>query len=121
MDVSNLRSNNPKLLAFLADNGYGKAHKQWIKRCINLVLTDGASCEIESYEQLYWFEVEKCGYKRKETRRVFKSVLGTVWQFDKTGKCPKWYEPTGFMAPPKDTDLLSDQFKSIIEQFKVDA
>ena len=121
MDVSNLRSNYPKLLAYLVDNDYGKAHKQWIKRCINLVLTDGASCEIESYEQLYWFEVEKCGYKRKETLRVFKSVLGTIWQFDKTGKYPKWYEPTGFMALPKDTDLLSDQFKSIIEQFKFDA
>ena len=121
MDVSNLRSNYPKLLAYLADNDYGKAHKQWIKRCINQVLTDGASCEIESYEQLYWFEVEKCGYKRKETCRVFKSVLGTVWQFDRTGKFPKWYEPTGFMAQPKDTDQLSDQFKSIIEQFKVDA
>lgn len=121
MDVSNLRSNYPKLLAYLADNDYGKAHKQWIKRCINLVLTDGASCEIESYEQLYWFEVEKCGYVRECTRKTFKSVLGTVWQFDMTGKYPKWYEPTGFMALPKDTDLLSDQFKSIIEQFKVDA
>ena len=62
MDVSNLRSNYPKLLSYLTDNGYGKAHKGWIKRCINLVLTDGASNEIESYEQLYWFEVEKCGY-----------------------------------------------------------
>ena len=121
MDVSNLRSNYPRLLAYLVDNGYGKAHKQWIKRCINLVLTDGASCEIESYEQLYWFEVEKCGYVSECTRKTFKSVLGTVWQFDMTGKYPKWYEPTGFMALPKDTDLLSDQFKSIIEQFKVDA
>ena len=121
MDVSNLRSNYPKLLAYLAENHYGKAHTNWIKRCINLVLTDGASSEIESYEQLYWFEVEKCGYVCECTRKTFKSVLGTVWQFDLTGKYPKWYEPTGFMALPKDTDLLSDQFKSILEQFKVDA
>ena len=82
MDVSNLRSNYPKLLAYLAENHYGKAHTNWIKRCINLVLTDGASCEIESYEQLYWFEVEKCGYVCECTRKTFKSVLGTVWQFD---------------------------------------
>ena len=85
MDVSNLRSSYPKLLNYLADNGYGKAHKGWIKRCINLVLTDGASNEIESYEQLYWFEVEKCGYIKESTQKTFKSVLGTVWQFDKTG------------------------------------
>ena len=118
MDVSNLRSNYPKLLAYLADNGYGKAHKQWIKRCINLVLTDGASCEIESYEQLYWFEVEKCGYVRECTRKTFKSVLGTVWQFDMTGKYPKWSEPHGFMQPPKDEDMLSEQFKFIIANFR---
>jgi integrase len=121
MDVSNLRSNYPKLLAYLAENHYGKAHTNWIKRCINLVLTDGASSEIESYEQLYWFEVEKCGYVNKCTRKTFRCVLGTVWQFDKTGKCPVWYEPTGFMAPPKDTDLLSKQFKCILEQFQIDA
>ncbi len=121
MDVSNLRSNYPKLLTYLADNGYGKAHKQWIKRCVNLVLTDGASCEIESYEQLYWFEVEKCGYIHECTRKTFKSSLGAVWKFDMMGKYPKWDEPTGFMKQPKDTDLLSDEFKSILEQFKVDA
>ena len=80
MDVSNLRSNYPKLLAYLAENRYGKAHTNWIKRCINLVLTDGASCEIESYEQLYWFEVEKCGYTVETTRKTFKSTLGTVWR-----------------------------------------
>ena len=62
MDVSNLRSNYPKLLAYLAENHYGKAHTNWIKRCINLVVTDGDSCEIESYEQMYWFEVAKSGY-----------------------------------------------------------
>lgn len=121
MDVSNLRSNYPKLLAYLAENGYGKAHTNWIKRCINLVLTDGASCEIESYEQLYWFEVVKCGYTVETTRKTFKSTLGTVWQFDKKGKFPKWTEPHGFMSPPKDADSLSTQFKTILEQFTIDA
>ena len=121
MDVSNLRSNYPKLLAYLAENRYGKAHTNWIKRCINLVLTDGASCEIESYEQLYWFEVEKCGYTVETTRKTFKSTLGSVWQFDKKGKFPKWSEPHGFMSPPKDTDSLSTQFKTILEQFTIDA
>lgn len=121
MDVSNLRSNYPRLLNYLADAGYGKAHRQWIKRCINLVLTDGASSEIESYEQLYWFEVEKCGYSKESTRKTFKSVMGTVWHFDVAGKYPKWSEPHGFLAPTKDTDMLSVQFRGIISQFRTDA
>ena len=75
MDVSNLRKNYSKLLAYLADNGYSKSHQQWVKRCINLVLTDGASNEIESYEQLYWFEVEKCGYIKECTQKTFKSFF----------------------------------------------
>ena len=121
MDVSNLRKNYSKLLAYLADNGYSKSHKQWVKRCINLVLSDGASKEVNSYEQLYQLEVEKCGYECKSTRNTFKSVLGVVWRFDKTGLYPNWFEPHGFMAPTKDADLLSDQFRSVIEQFRIDA
>ena len=122
MDVSNLRSNYPKLVAYLEGNGYSQCHKQWFRRCINLVLTDGARCEIESYEQLYWFEVEKRGYdEHAPVRRTLKSVLGGVWQFDKTGKLPKWNEPTGFMAQPKNTDVLGNQFKCIVGQFQSDA
>ena len=122
MDVSNLRKNHPKLLAYLEENGYSRCHKDWFKRCIKLALTDGASCKIESYEQLYWHEVEKRGYaEHAPVRRTLKSVLGNVWQFDKTGKFPRWSEPHGFMASPKDKDLLSNQFKDIVNQFKIDA
>ena len=122
MDVSNLRSNYPKLLAYLEENGYSRCQKQWAKRCIDLVLSDGASCEIESYEQLYWHEIEKRGYaEHAPVRKYLKSVLGNVWRFDKTGKFPSWSEPHGFMAPPKSTDIMSDQFKSILDQFKIDA
>ena len=122
MDVSNLRKNHPKLLAYLEENGYSRCHKDWFKRCIKLALTDGASCKIESYEQLYWHEVEKRGYaEHAPVRRTLKSVLGNVWQFDKTGKFPRWSEPHGFMASPKDKDLLSNQFHGIVNQFKIDA
>ena len=40
MDVSNLRKNHPKLLAYLEENGYSRCHKDWFKRCIKLALTD---------------------------------------------------------------------------------
>lgn len=120
MDVSNLKSNYPKLMAYLEENGYSRCHKEWFERCIKLVLTDGASCEIESYEQLYWHEVKKRGYaEHAPVRKTLKSVLGNVWQFDMTGKYPRWSEPHGFLAPPKNADSLSDQFRGIVSQFRM--
>jgi hypothetical protein len=64
MSVSNLQKNYPLLMGYLDDNGYSICHKQWIKRCIKLVINEGASPNIESYEQLYLQEVKQRGYRR---------------------------------------------------------
>jgi len=59
MDVRNLQKHYPLLLEYLHDNGYSRCHIQWMKRCIKLALNKGSSPEINSYEQLYWHEVQQ--------------------------------------------------------------
>ena len=79
MDVRNLRKHHPLLLEYLHDNGYSRCHIKWMKRCIKLVLNEGSSLEIDSYEQLYWEEVQRRGYTdAAPVRKTLKSVLGCV-------------------------------------------
>lgn len=118
MDVSNLRKTYPQLLDHLRNGKYGKAHVGWIKKCIKIVLSDGADDRFRSYEDLYWYEVKELGYDIETTRRTFKSTLGIVWCFDTKGKLPDRMTPTGFMAAPKKESLLSQQFKFIIDNYR---
>ena len=102
MDVQNLRKHHPLLLEYLHDNGYSRCHIKWMKRCIKLVLNEGSSPEIDSYEQLYWEEVHRRGYTdAAPVRRTLKSVLGCVRRFDLEGIYPQPNLPHGFLAPIK--------------------
>jgi integrase len=119
MDVRNLQKHYPLLLEYLHDNGYSRCHIQWMKRCIKLALNEGSSPEINSYEQLYWHEVQQRGYKdAAPVRKTLKSVLGCVKRFDLEGLYPQPNLCHGFLAPAKSYDLLNDEYKSVIDYYE---
>jgi len=119
MDVSNLQKHYPLLLEYLCDNGYSRCHIQWMKRCIKLTLNKGSSPEIDSYEQLYWREVQQRGYKdAAPVRKTLRSVLGWVKRFDLDGIYPQPNMYHGFLAPTKSYDLLNDEYKSVIDYYE---
>jgi integrase len=119
MDVSNLQKHYLLLLEYLCDNGYSRCHIQWMRRCIKLALNEGSSPEIDSYEQLYWSEVQKRGYKdAAPVRKTLKSVLGCVKRFDLEGMYPQPNLCHGFLAPAKSYDLLNDEYKSVIDYYE---
>lgn len=119
MNVSNLQEHHPLLLEYLRDNGYSRCHIQWMRRCIKLALNEGSSPEIDSYEQLYWCEVQQRGYKdAAPVRQTLRSVLGCVKRFDLEGIYPQPNLCHGFLAPAKSYDLLNDEYKSIIDHFE---
>ena len=119
MDASNLQKHYPFLLEYLCDNGYSRCQILWIKRCIKLALNEGSSPEIDSYEQLYWREVQKRGYKdAAPVRKTLKSVLGCVKRFDLEGIYPLPNLCHGFLAPAKNYDLLNDEYKSVIDYYE---
>lgn len=118
MNVSNLQENYPLLLEYLRDNGYCRSQIHWMKRCIKLVLEEGSSAEVESYEQLYWREIEKRGYKETApVRKTLKSVLGCVKRFDSEGRYPQRGLSHGFLAPAKGYDLLGSEYKSMVDHY----
>jgi integrase len=119
MDVSNLQKHYPLLLEYLRDNGYSRSHIQWMRRCIKLALNDGSSQEIDSYEQLYWREVQQRGYKNAApVRQALRSVLGCVKRFDLEGMYPQPNLRYGFLVPAKNYDLLNNEYKSIIDYYE---
>lgn len=122
MNVSKLQKDYPLLLIYLNDNGYSRCHIQWMRRCIKLVLHEGSSPEIDSYEQLYWYEVQKRGYKETApVRKTLKSVLGCVKRFDLEGVYPQPKLLHGFLAPPKKYDSLNNEYRSIIDYYEYNA
>lgn len=119
MDVSNLQKHFPLLLEYLCDNGYSRCHIQWMRRCIKLALNEGSSPGVDSYEQLYWLEVQQRGYKdAAPVRKTLKSVLGCVKRFDLEGIYPQPNLCHGFLAPVKNYDLLNDAYKSMIDYYE---
>jgi len=118
MNVSNLQENHPLLLDYLQDKGYSYCQIQWIKRCIKLVLDTGSLPEIDSYEQLYWHEVKRRGYKESApVRKTLRYILGNVKEFDQKGVFPGRGLNHGFLAPPKSYDLLVEGYKSIVDHY----
>lgn len=118
MDVSNLSQNYQKLLDYMKDHGYGKAHTGWIKKCIRAVLSDGAKSEIKSYDQLYWYEVAKWEWKEDAPcRKTFKSTLRCVKLFDQEGKYPNWKHQSSREDRPEKYDLLAASFRSAIDKY----
>jgi integrase len=119
MDVSNLQENYQLLLEHLRNNMYSLCQILWIKRCIKLVLEKGSSPTIDSYEHLYWFEVQRCEYdKDAPVRKTLKSVLGIVRRFDLEGIYPQPHLCHGFLAPPKNYDLLNPEYRSVIDYYE---
>ena len=119
MDISNLQKHHPLILEHLHDNGYSRCHIKWMRRCIKLVLNEGSSPGIDSYEQLYWDEVQRRGYKvTAPVRKTLKSVLGCVKRFDLEGIYPQPYLYHGFLAPANSYDLLNDEYKSVIDYYE---
>lgn len=118
MDVSRLSQNYQKLLDYMKEHGYGKAHIGWIKKCIKAVLSDGAKSEINSYDQLYWYEIDKWGWKEgAPCRKTFKSTLRCVKLFDQEGKYPNWRHQSSVDDKPEKYDLLSTTFKNAIDSY----
>jgi len=117
MDTSNLRNTYQKLIDFLVKNGYKKSALCWTRKCIRLVLEGGESPVITSYEDLFYLEVEKRGYKAGEKRyESLKSSLGRIWQFDLEGKFPGGAAfKTGFLAPKPLYSQLNTVFQSAID------
>jgi integrase len=82
-------------------------------------LNEGSSPEIDSYEQLYWEEVQRRGYTdAAPVRKTLKSVLGCVRRFDLEGIYPQPQLRHGFLAPIKSYDLLNDEYKSVIDYYE---
>lgn len=61
MDTSNLRKTHQKLMDFLVENGYKKDSLLETRKCIRLVLEVGASPDITSYEELFFFRSQETG------------------------------------------------------------
>ena len=119
MDVSNLQKHHPLLLKYLRDNGYSLSRIQWIRRCVKLVIKEGSSSKIESYEQLYWFEVRRREYEDDApVRKSLKSALGHVRKFDLEGRYPQRNLYNFFLAATKNYDLLNAEYKSIVDHYR---
>ncbi|MGL5706309.1 MAG: tyrosine-type recombinase/integrase [Tannerellaceae bacterium] len=118
MDVINLSQDYQKLLDYMKVHGYGKAHINWIKKCIRVVLSDGAKSEIKSYDQLYWYEVANWKWEKDAPcRNAFRSALCCVKQFALDGKYPNWKHQSSLDDKPQKYDLLHPEFKNAVDEY----
>lgn len=101
----------------LVKNKYGNDALTLTQRCIRLVLDIGSSSEISSYEDLFFREVERLGFKPQEERyKHLRTYMGNVKKFDLEGVYPGVSgSPNGFLSPPSLYDLLSPVFQSVID------
>ncbi len=117
MDTSNLHKTHQKLMDFLVENGYKKDALSQTRKCIRSALEVGASPEITSYEELFFLEAKKRGYKPEEGRyKSLKTYMGNVRQFDREGIYPGGINSkNGFLAPKPLYDQLNAVFRSAID------
>lgn len=117
MDTTNLQKSHHLLIGHLIKNKYGKDALGLTRRCIRLALDVGALPEITSYEDLFFREVEKCGFKPEEERyKHLRTYMGNVKQFDLKGIYPGVSgSPNRFLAPPLLYDQLNPVFQSAID------
>src|SRR5690606_53537 len=96
-------------------NGYRKNSLLETRKCIRLVLDKGSSPEVNSYEELFFLEVKRRGFKVKEPKyNSFKTYIGNVWQFDLAGKYPGGSgSMSGFLAPTPLYNQLNSTFQAI--------
>lgn len=117
MDITNLEKSYPYLIDFLIKNGYSKDVIHKTKKCIRLTLDVGSSSEITSYEDLFYYEVKRQGYKPNEQRyKAFRCYLGNIKRFDKTGKYPSRMKPVDkFPSVPSVFDKLNEEYQLIVK------
>ncbi|AYD47377.1 tyrosine-type recombinase/integrase [Arachidicoccus soli] len=117
MDTSNLRNTYQMLMGFLIENGYKKDSLSQTKKCIRLALEAGTSPEITSYEDLFYLEVIKRGYKPEEGRyKSLRAYMGNVKQFDQKGIYPRGMNhKNGFLAPEPLYNQLNAFYQSAID------
>jgi len=117
MDVSYLSQNYQKLLDYLKEHGYGYDHSHNIKRAIRATLSDGANPKIQSYQQLFLYEIKKMGLKSVFRQKAFRTALCCVKQFDQEGKYPNWTKQTRLDDKPSKYDLLYPEFICLIDDY----
>lgn len=102
---------------FLVENGYKKDSLLQTRKCIRLALEAGLLPEITSYEELFFLEVKKWGYKPEERRyKSLKTYMGNVCQFDQKGIYPSRSNSfDGFLVPMPLYDQLNAVFQSAID------
>jgi integrase len=102
---------------FLVENGYKKDSLWETRRCIRLALDAGASQDITSYEDLFFLEVKRRGYKPEEGRyKSLKSYMGNVRLFDLEGQYPcGTNSKNGFLAPTPLYHQLNTVFQTAID------
>ena len=108
MDISYLKFNFQKLIEHLEKNNYHKDAFWLTRRCVNLVLSLGPTSE--SYEEIFWKEVKRRGYKPNEPRfKAFMVYLGNVKRFHIEGKLPDRKAHEGlFPRKPVETELTEE-------------
>ena len=113
MDISNLKQNHQLLMDYLSQNGYGKDALGLTRRCISLALSIGDTPSIKSYEDLFFYEVNKRKYRANEGRyKSLRGYMGTLKVFDLEGKYPNG-KPTGFLAPVSLFDQLNEHYQNL--------
>lgn len=117
MDITNLKENYPYLINFLIKNGYSKDVIHKTQKCIRLTLDVGSSSKIASYEDLFYYEVKRQGYKPNEQRyKAFRCYLGNIKRFDKTGKYPSRMKSVDkFPSVPSVFDNLNAEYQLIVK------
>jgi integrase len=117
MDITNLKENYQCLTDFLIKNGYSKDVIHKTQKCILLTLDIGSSLEIASYEDLFYYQVKRQGYKPNEQRyKAFRCYLGNVKRFDKTGEYPSRMKPVDkFPAILSVYDKLNEEYQFIVK------
>lgn len=117
MDISYLKSNAQSLIEHLKKNNYQKDAFWLTRRCINLVLTFGPTAE--SYEEIFWNEVQQRGYKPNEPRfKAFMVYLGNVKRFHTEGKLPD-RKVHGCLFPRKPLETqLTEEYQALVRFHK---
>lgn len=117
MNTSNLQNNHHKLMDFLVTHGYKKDALSETRKCIRLALNADGSPEITSYEDLFFQEVKRRGYKPNQGRyKSLRAYMGNIKQFDIYGILPGGVgSSNGFLAAPSLYDQLLPVFKAAID------
>lgn len=114
MNLQNLRDNYPKLISYMATNGYSKIYIDRFKREVKKILTAADSKEWLCYTDVY-LEYTKTSHSPDFLRNK-RTIIGAIEQFDVHGRYPdgrRRHELFERGSYP----LLSPEFKSVIDLY----